>query len=298
MRRSGGRGRLVAGRLRTVALLAAVSTAVAGCMSTPATTQAKTISDLYTVFFVAAAIVAAIVWGLITWSIFRYRRPGSSERPLPVQTHGNLALEVIWTGLPILTVLVLFGLTYFALDKVDARSPDPGVSVDVQAFQWQWRFTYPGQRVTITGQIGSPPSLIVPVGQPVHVTLTSNDVNHAFYVPAFLFKRDAIPGHPNTFDFTVMSAGVYNGQCAEFCGVFHDRMTFDVCAVSPTDFSAWAAAAQSSGSPAPPAGCAPANAPVNAPASSPASTGPAGPVSASPGASSPGLVPTPSRSGP
>jgi cytochrome c oxidase subunit 2 len=83
--------------------------------------------------------------------------------------------------------------------------------------------------------------MVVPVGEPIHVVLASNDVVHAFYVPAFLFKRDAIPGRTNEFDLTIDNADTYRGQCAEFCGVFHDRMLLTVRAVPRTEFDTWLA---------------------------------------------------------
>jgi cytochrome c oxidase subunit 2 len=84
--------------------------------------------------------------------------------------------------------------------------------------------------------------MVVPVGEPIHIVLTSADVDHAFYVPQFLFKRDAIPGHPNEFDVTITDPGTYNGQCAEFCGIYHDRMLLSVQAVSRPEYDAWLAA--------------------------------------------------------
>ena len=89
----------------------------------------------------------------------------------------------------------------------------------------------------------------MPVGRTIHLTVESLDVNHAFYVPAFLFKRDAIPGHPTSFDFTVDAAGTYAGQCAEFCGVLHDTMTFTVRAVDGPAFEAWLGAGAPAGGP-------------------------------------------------
>jgi cytochrome c oxidase subunit 2 len=84
--------------------------------------------------------------------------------------------------------------------------------------------------------------MVVPVGEPIHIVLTSADVDHAFYVPQFLFKRDAIPGHPNQFDVTITDPGTYNGQCAEFCGIYHDRMLLSVQAVSRAEYDTWLAA--------------------------------------------------------
>jgi cytochrome c oxidase subunit II len=88
------------------------------------------------------------------------------------------------------------------------------------------------------------------VGEPVRVTVTSADVVHSFYVPQFLFKRDAVPGRETSFDFTVDDPGTYRGQCAEFCGIYHSRMPFSVRAVSPADYDAWVAS-QPKSNPAP-----------------------------------------------
>ena len=83
--------------------------------------------------------------------------------------------------------------------------------------------------------------MVLPVGEPVHVELRSDDVIHAFYVPKFLFKRDVVPGRNNTFDFTVEEPGTYRGQCAELCGAFHGDMLFDVHAVPRADYDVWLA---------------------------------------------------------
>jgi cytochrome c oxidase subunit 2 len=93
--------------------------------------------------------------------------------------------------------------------------------------------------------------MVVPAGEPIHIVLTSTDVVHSFYVPQFLFKRDAIPGRPNEFDLTIDEPGAYGGQCAEFCGVFHDRMTLTVRAMTRVDYDAWLADKQTSGSASP-----------------------------------------------
>jgi cytochrome c oxidase subunit 2 len=81
----------------------------------------------------------------------------------------------------------------------------------------------------------------VPVGRPIRLTLAAQDVIHSFYVPVFLFKRDAVPGRESIFEFTVEEPGTYRGQCAEFCGVFHSRMPFSIRAVPEAEFVAWLA---------------------------------------------------------
>ncbi len=135
---------------------------------------------------------------------------------------------------------MLFGLTVRTLSTVDAVEPG-GVNLHVTAFRWQWQASYPDDAVTITGTPGQPPEIVLPVDTPVHVTLESLDVNHAFFVPSFLFKRDAIPGRPTYFDLRVTAAGTYPGACAEFCGVGHDEMLFTIRAVDPATFQTWLA---------------------------------------------------------
>ncbi len=268
---TGARPRLRVGapgrRLRVTAAAIGMAAVAAGCMPQGVTEQSKSVNTLYDIFFGAAVVVFVIVAGLVSWSIIRYRHRGpgpASDAPLPPQYHGNLVLEAIWTTLPILTVLGLFGATMVSLGVIQAAAPSDAVQVHVTAFQWQWRFDYTGQNVTVLGTADQDPVLVVPVGRTVHVTLTSADVNHAFWVPAFLFKQDAIAGHPNQFSFKVDQAGTYRGQCAEFCGIYHDRMVFSVKAVSEAEFSTWlhqqqAAASASSGTSAAPSGAVPAS---------------------------------------
>jgi cytochrome c oxidase subunit 2 len=221
-----------------------VGLVVAGCLPAPVTREGRAIADLYQVFLVLAAIVAVIVLGLATFMLLRYRqKPGQTE--LPPQHHGDLRFEAIWTGLPIVTIVVLFLLTLGALGRVDAvvDGGAPQVRVTVDAFRWGWRFTYPDQGVVIDGLGTAGPELVVPVGESVEISLHGVDVNHAFYVPQFLFKKDAIAGRVNVFGFQVDEPGTFRGQCAEFCGVGHSRMPFTVRAVARADYDAWLAGA-------------------------------------------------------
>jgi cytochrome c oxidase subunit II len=235
---------------RPVAFALVVAAVVAGCLRAPATEQARAVSDLWTVFVVAAAGVGVLVWGLITIALIRYRRPAADAGSVPPQIRDAPRLEIAWTIGPILLVLVLFWLTLGALERIDARTPGR-VTVDVTAFRWQWRFDYPGTGISVSGGPDSPAEMVVPAGEPIHVVLTATDVIHAFYVPQFLFKRDAIPGRPNEFDLTIDEPGAYGGQCAEFCGVFHDRMTLTVRAVTRPEYDAWLAGKQAPGSGSP-----------------------------------------------
>jgi cytochrome c oxidase subunit 2 len=232
-----------------------VALAAAACLPTPVTAEGRQTAQLYGTFMLIAAIVAIVVLGLAIFAIIRYRgSPGDTE--LPPQVPGDLRYEAVWTGIPILTIIGLLVLTVLVLSSFDdAVRANASVDVKVTAYRWGWRFTYPSDGVVVEG-IGKPgPELYVPVNENVRVTLTGADVIHAFFVPQFLFKKDAIPGRENQFAFTVDEPGRYGGQCAEFCGIYHSRMPFTVVAVPRAEYDAWIAAhrgvAPSLGSPSP-----------------------------------------------
>ena len=124
------------------------------------------------------------------------------------------------------------------------------MTVNVLGFQWQWQFTYEGERLdlpagqppedlTIKGTIAKPPVMYLPVGEPIRFNTEAQDVIHSFYVREFLFKRDAFPGHVNTFDLTITKPGDYGGQCTEYCGLAHQAMRFTIRAVPRPSSSAW-----------------------------------------------------------
>ena len=206
------------------------------------TVQGQEIRDLYDIVFGVAVIIFLLVEGLIVWTVVRYRRrPGQED--LPPQTHGNNLLEIVWTLIPTLIVLVLFVLSWRTLNDVDkANAATSDVQVRALAARYQWTFEYltsDGQQVAFK-QLA--PELVVPAGETVHLDLRSSDVIHAFYVPQFLFKRDVIPGKDNSFDFKVdpqFAGQTFRGQCAELCGTYHWTMQFTVKALAPADFQTW-----------------------------------------------------------
>jgi cytochrome c oxidase subunit 2 len=193
--------------------------------------------------------VFVVVAGLLVWSMIRYRRRGDD---LPQQVHGNNKLELTWTLIPLLLVIVLFVVTIQGQDRSLEKAARPALEVDVLAFQWSWRFAYEGQGVEVVGSPGNVPELVVPVGQPVRFRLRSADVVHSFYVPRTLFKRQAIPGRTTEFDLTFEKVGTYQGHCVQFCGLAHADMLFRVRVVSPGEFQSWLAQASRSGSPSQP----------------------------------------------
>ena len=203
------------------------------------TSQGQDIGRLYQILFYTAIPVAVIVYGLIFWSIVRYRRGRGDPDRMPKQFRYHVPLEILYTVIPVAIVLGLFVITYNVEKKVDNVTANPAVRVRVTAFQWQWQFQYPDSGITVTGSPTTNPQMVLPVGQTVEIRLLSADVDHAFFVPDFLFKRDAIPGFPNTFDLDIDHPGVYRGECAEFCGVGHSGMNFTIRAVTPSQFRTW-----------------------------------------------------------
>ena len=203
------------------------------------TEQGREIRNLYDIVFWVGAVIFFLVEGLIIFAVIRYwRRPGKSA-DLPPQTHGNNLLEVVWTIIPLAIVLALFVISWQTLNTVDARSANPDVSVRAIAARFQWTFEYlkpDGESVEFT-QLS--PEMVVPVNETIHLKLRSPDVNHAFYVPEFLFKRDVIPGQDNNFDFVADQTGTYRGQCAELCGAQHWAMQFTVRVVERAEYDAW-----------------------------------------------------------
>ena len=223
--------------------VAAVALVATGCAPQSVTEQGRAVHNLYNLFLYIAAVVFVVVSGLVIWSVLRYRRRGDE---LPLQTHGNSVLELTWTLIPTVIVLVLFGATIQAQNKVLDPVAQPAVKVTVTAFQWSWRFAYEGTGAEVIGSPEHIPELVLPVGQPVRVKLVSADVVHAFYVPQTLFKRQAIPGFTNEFDLTFEKVGLYHGQCTQFCGLQHPDMVFRVRVVTQGEYQSWLAAARRS----------------------------------------------------
>jgi cytochrome c oxidase subunit 2 len=181
--------------------------------------------------------VGGVTYALILWAVLHYRR--RADR-LPPQTRYHVPVEVAYTLIPVVIVLVLFGFTFRTSGEVTRLAEDPDVVIQVEGFQWQWSFWYPDLDVRIVGTPERPPTMVVPVGRTVRLVLTGNDVIHAFYVPDFLFKRDTIPGVRTQVDFVMPRPGTYRGVCAEYCGLNHDDMDFFVRGVPEAEFRAWA----------------------------------------------------------
>jgi cytochrome c oxidase subunit 2 len=215
-------------------------------MPEPATDRAPFINDLWQGAWLAAIITGVVVWGLIGYAAFAFRR--RSEDEIPVQTRYNLPIEILYTVAPIVMVLVFFFYTVTVQNEVLAKSVDDGGKPDhviqVVGQQWSWTFNYVeddaldgSTTVHEGGTTADKPTLVLPVDESTQVKLTSPDVIHSFWVPAFLMKMDVVPGRTNTFEFTPTKTGSFIGRCAELCGAYHSRMLFDVEVVSADAFA-------------------------------------------------------------
>ncbi len=157
-------------------------------------------------------------------------------------------MEILYTVVPLILVGVLFTVSIRGTETVNALAASPDLTIDVTGFQWQWRFDYQQEGVDVVGETEAPAEMVVPVGATVRINLTSTDVIHAFWLPEFLIKTDAIPHRVNEFDMTVTKAGTYDsGRCAEYCGLNHDKMRFTVNAVSQSEFDDWVGRQTSAG---------------------------------------------------
>lgn len=191
------------------------------------------------VFLVVTGVVIAllvIITALMVWFALRYRK---SRNPVPTDIEGHNALEISWTIGGIVLVLYLFYLGvggYRTLTEV----PEDAMPVEVTARMWSWHFAYPNGKES--------DRLIVPAGSPVRLDMTSEDVLHSLYIPAFRVKQDVVPGATKTLWFTPDEAGTYDLFCAEYCGTGHSNMITTVEVSSREDFDAWyAEAAEVSG---------------------------------------------------
>jgi cytochrome c oxidase subunit 2 len=213
-----------------------------------ATAQSVVLGGNWRLFSTVGLVILALVWGLILFAMVRWRRREGTDAP--PQFRNNFPLEIAWTILPLMVVAALFVYTFRAEARVDALVAHPAVIVAVRAYRWGWNFAYDGGP-TVGGasdapvgggapaNADGPPQLVLPVGETTRIELTSDDVTHGFWVPDFLFKRDAIPGMTNTFDLLPEKLGTYVGRCSQFCGLDHASMLFTVRVVTPRAFAAW-----------------------------------------------------------
>jgi cytochrome c oxidase subunit 2 len=219
-----------------------------GYMPEPVTEAAVDVMHFWNAVWIVALVVGILMWGLILWCVFAYRRRRDDD--LPTQFRYHIPLEILYTVVPVLMVAAIFGKTVEVQNHMLAVEDDPDVIVNVAGKKWSWDFNYLTEDVYIEGvqaadlnkgEPGLPetlPTLVLPIDSRVEFILTSRDVAHSFWVPQFLQKLDMLPGRVNIFQVTTTEEGTFQGKCAELCGAYHAEMLFQVEVVSQEEYDA------------------------------------------------------------
>lgn len=223
----------------------------------PASTTMERIDGFHDFVTIIATVIALFVMVLLLIVIFRFNERAN---PKPSKTTHNLLLEVMWTAVPVIILVVIaipsFKLMYFA-DRVE----DPDMTLKVIGHQWYWSYEYPDHgnftfdaNILSDEEVAKDPSLkrnmdtdyrvVLPVGKKIQILMTADDVLHNWAIPAFGIKLDTVPGRLNETWVQINKPGVYYGFCSELCGVNHSYMPIVVEAVSPEDFDKWVKKAQ------------------------------------------------------
>lgn len=228
-------------------LLLIVGLWTAGCSAfggdyntfSPAGEVAEKQRNLFYLVLVPAVLILIGVLAVTVYIVVRFRQR-SDDEPLPKQVHGNNRLEVAWTIAPAILLIGLAVPTVMGIIDL-GRDPKPeALHVRVIAFQWDWRFEYTDPEFAdADGEPLITEEFHIPVDREIGVELESPDVIHSFWVPKLAGKLDVMPGRTNEMWFNAEEEGVFSGQCAEFCGIGHAVMKFDVTAESEADFQAW-----------------------------------------------------------
>ena len=233
-------------RALRLALLLALPLVTTGCglVQTGLDAKAQEVHRLWFIILWLALPVFVFVWGMLAIVIIRYRRRRGDDSE-PVQNAGKNGALVTFFAVPLGIIILLLSFGEVTVNKVDHIDPRPAERLVVTGSQWQWSARYAREGISVSGKTatettnGKPLVMAVPLGRSVEVTLESTDVMHGFFIPGMLFMRNAVPGHPNVFTFTPTRAGAYHGQCTQFCGLWHSKMTLVLEVLPQAKFQAW-----------------------------------------------------------
>jgi cytochrome c oxidase subunit 2 len=220
------------------------STAQNTSIFSPASTPAKSIADLSVFVLVVTGIIFLAVFALLLYSVIRFRGRAMDGGSEPAQVYGSMQIELAWTIIPTLIVVVLFLATARVIHAIQ-DAPEPAGALDVIAIghQYWWEFRYPKLGIVTANE------LHIPISDSGHPTptflqLLSADTDHSFWVPQLAGKTDLIPNHPNPMWMDPQRTGVFLGQCAQYCGTQHAKMLLRVSVDGPEDFASWVRAQQ------------------------------------------------------
>ncbi|MEP6492661.1 MAG: cytochrome c oxidase subunit II [bacterium] len=195
----------------------------------------RDVDYLFKILIYAGTAVFIFVEGILVWTLIKFRkRPGQPE---PEHVHGNTTLEIAWTVIPLVILMLIAVPTVRTIFKTQAEARSDALQIEVIGHQWWWEFRYPQYSFVTANEI------YLPLGRTVNFKLNSADVIHSFWIPSLSGKRDVMPGkRTNYLWFMPDSAGasVWNGACVEYCGTSHANMRFKAFTVSPADFESWA----------------------------------------------------------
>jgi cytochrome c oxidase subunit 2 len=233
------RRRLVLGVVVAIAVLATagIATAANGGFTpvTPHSPNAARTNDAYYLVLGFTAAIFVLVEGLLVVFVWRYRSRGRARAVEGAQVHGHTRLELIWTVIPVVILVVIGGFVFYKLPGIkNAPAAANPLRITVEGHQFYWQFDYPNGAHSIN-------DLHAPVGQVVDLNVISTDVIHSWWIPELGGKIQAIPGRTNHFWFQANREGTYVGQCAELCGLYHAAMRARVIVTSSADYASYVA---------------------------------------------------------
>ncbi|WP_444784647.1 cytochrome c oxidase subunit II [Rheinheimera sp. NSM] len=223
-------------------------------MTKGVTEISQQVYDLHMTIFWICCAIGAVVFGIMFWSIVRHRKARGVQ---PAQFHESTKVEILWTAIPVIILIIMaIPATKTLIAMEDTTEAD--VTVLVTGSQWKWHYKYLEHDVEFYSLLATPKEqiinkfakgenyllevdrpLVIPTGKKVRFLMTSDDVIHSWWVPAFAVKKDANPGFINEAWTRVDEPGTYRGQCAELCGKDHGYMPIVVIAKTPADFDSW-----------------------------------------------------------
>ena len=205
----------------------------------PVSTPAQSIFELSRFVLMVTAAIFIVVFSLLAYATVKFRKKRASAGREPAQVYGSTQLELAWTVIPVLIVVVLFLATARVIASIqNVEQPANAINVTVIGHQYWWEYRYPSFKVVTANELHIPVSeLAQPT--PTVLTLLSADTDHSFWVPRLAGKTDLIPNHPNSMWIDPHETGVYVGQCAQYCGVQHAKMLLRVYVQTRADFDRW-----------------------------------------------------------
>ena len=213
-----------------VAAQALLASAAGAWLINPVTPVAHEVRILFWKAFGITMFFFLLAEGILLVAVIKFRaRPGR----VAAKWHENLRLELVWTAIPALAMVILSGPAFSTMKYMETI-PKSDVQIEIVGHQWFWEYRYPQHGVVFANE-----PLVIPVGKTVAANVTSIDVVHSWFVPDFGIKMDANPGRINHIWFQVEKLGKYQGQCAELCGVLHGQMFINVNVVTPEEFDRW-----------------------------------------------------------